>query len=176
MTTAKRVPVPAAEKLFSTEQLEQWKDQIAEWWGKEKLRYDHKRTVELFRKWFGVSKKEAVEMEFNSRDDPEKFIEHFLDSLVSDFNAKLHEDKAVARLDVKMSFQYGAFATTEFPAGSGQEFQHDVPGHAGIVGQVYYRNDSKQTVFQRFISHPFWQYSHQTSQPPSSVLEQHYWQ
>lgn len=77
MTNSKRVAVPAAKKLFSTEQLEQWKDQIAEWWGKEKLRYDHKRTVELFRNWFGVSKKEAIEMEFNSREDPEKFIEHF---------------------------------------------------------------------------------------------------
>ena len=166
MTDPKRVPVPAAGKLFSTEELERWKDQIAEWWGKEKLRYDHKRTVELFRNWFGVSKKEAIEMEFNSREDPEKFIEHFLNSLVNDFRAKFRLKKRVARLDVKMSFQYGAFATTEFPAGSGQEFQHDVPGHAGIVGQVHYRNGSKQTVFQRFISHPFWQYFHRTSLPP----------
>jgi hypothetical protein len=166
MTESKRVSVPAANKLFSTEQLEQWKDQIAEWWGKEKLRYDQKRTVELFRNWFRVSKKEAITMEFNSREDPEKFIEHFLNSLVIDFKAKFHTDKRVGRLDVKMSFQYGAFATTEFPAGSGREFQHDVPGHAGIVGQVFYRDGSKQTVFQRFISHPFWQYSHQTVQPP----------
>lgn len=165
MSDQKRVPVLAAGKLFSTEQLEKWKDQIAEWWGKETLRYDHKRTVELFRKWFGVSKKEAIEMEFNSREDPEKFIEHFLNSLVSDFKAKLHENKRVARLDVKMSFQHGAFATTEFPAGSGRKFRHDVPGHAGIVGQVHYRDGSKQTVFQRFISHPFWQYSHKTVQP-----------
>lgn len=60
-----------------------------------------------------------------------------------DFKEKLHEDKRVARLNVKMSFQYGAFATTEFPAGSNQEFQHDVPGHAGIVGQVYYRDGFK---------------------------------
>jgi len=160
-----RVPVPAAGKLFSTEQLEQWKDEIAAWWGKEKLRYDHKRIVELFRNWFKVSKDEAIEMEFNSREDPEKFIEQFLDSLVTDFKKKLHK-RQVVRIDVKMSFQFGAFATTEFPAGSGREYQHDVPGHAGIVGQVYYRDGSKQTMFQRFISHPFWQYSHQTAQPP----------
>jgi hypothetical protein len=164
MTAA--LPVPAADKMFSSEQLEQWKDQIAEWWGKEKLRYDHKRTVELFRNWFNVSKKEAVQMEFNSREDPEKFIEHFLNSLVIDFKAKLHKKRRVVRLDVKMSFQYGAFATTEFPAGSGREFRHDIPGHAGIVGQVFYREGSKQTVFQRYISHPFWQYSHQTGKHP----------
>jgi hypothetical protein len=155
--------VPAAVKLFPTEQLEQWKDQVAAWWGKKKLRYDHKRTVELFRNWFKVSKEEAVEMEFNSREDPEKFIEQFLNSLVIDFRRKLNKNEQVVRLDVKMSFQYGAFATTEFPAGSGREFQHDVPGHAGIVGQVYYRDGVKQTVFQRFITHPFWQYSHQTA-------------
>jgi len=171
MTDSKRLPVPAAGKLFSTEQLENWKDQIAEWWGKEKLRYDHKRTVELFRNWFGVSKKKAVEMEFNSREEPEKFIESFLNSLVIDFKKKLHGDKRVSRIDVKMSFQNGAFATTEFPAGSGLEFQHDVPGHAGIVGQVYYRDGSKQTVFQRFVSHPFWQYSHRTTMPPISAEE-----
>lgn len=163
----KHLAVPAARKLFPTEQLEEWKDQIAEWWGKEKLRYDQKRTIELFRNWFGVNKKEAIEMEFNSREDPEKFIEHTLDSLVIAFKSKFHKNKRVARLEVKMSFQYGAFATTEFPAGSGKEFQHDVPGHAGIVGQVYYRDGSKQTVFQRFISHPFWQYSHKTTQPPA---------
>ncbi len=165
MTESKRVSVPAAKRLFSTEQLEQWKDRIAEWWGKEKLRYDHKRTVELFRNWFDVSKKEAIEMEFNSREDPEMFIEHFLNSLVIDFKAKLRTKRRVARLEVKMSFQNGAFATTEFPAGSGRVFQHDVPGHAGIVGQVHYRDGSKQTVFQRFVSHPFWQYSHKTSPP-----------
>ncbi len=156
----------AAMKMFSTEQLEDWKDQIAEWWGKEHLRYDHKQVVELFQKWFGVTKKDAIEMEFNSREDSEKFIEGFLNHLVNDFRAKLHERGRVARIDVSMSFQDGAFATTEFPAGSGQEFQHDVPGHAGIVGQVYYRDGSIQTVFQRFISHPFWQYSHRTGQPP----------
>lgn len=165
------IPVPAANKLFRTEQLEQWKDQIAAWWGKEKLRYDQKRTVELFRNWFGVSKKQAIAMEFNSREDPEKFIEHFLNSLVKDFKAKFRKRKKVARIDVKMSFQYGAFATTEFPAGSGQEVEHDVPGHAGIVGQVYYADGSRQTVFQRFISHPFWQYSHQTAFPQVSVKE-----
>jgi hypothetical protein len=158
----------AAETMFSTEQLEDWKDQIAEWWGREKLRYDHKQVVELFQRWFGVTKNEAIEMEYNSREESEKFIEHFRNSLVSAFKAKLHERLRVARLDVSMAFQDGAFATTEFPAGSGREFQHDVPGHAGIVGQVYYRDGSIQTVFQRFISHPFWQYSHRTGQRKES--------
>lgn len=166
MTKITHVRAAAAKKMFSTEQLEDWKDQIAEWWGRENLRYDHKQVVELFRKWFGVSKQDAIEMEFNSREDSEKFIEDFLDWLVSNFKSKLHKGSRVARLDVSMSFQDGAFATTEFPAGSGQEFKHDVPGHAGIVGQVYYRDGSIQTVFQRFISHPFWQYSHRTALPP----------
>ncbi len=156
------VPVPAAKKLFSTEQLEQWKDELAEWWGKERLRYDHKRTVELIRKWLDVSKKEAIAMEFNSREEPEKFIEYFLNSLVTDFKDKLH-DKTVSRLEVRMSFQFGAFATTEFPAGSGEVQTYDVDGHAGIVGTVYYKDGTKQTVFQRLISHPFWQYSHRSS-------------
>lgn len=54
------MPVPAADNFFTDDQLEQWKDEVAQWWGQEKLRYDHKRTVELFRKWFGISKKEAA--------------------------------------------------------------------------------------------------------------------
>ena len=149
----------ATKKLFTTEQLENWKDQIAEWWGSEKLRYDHKQVVELFRKWFGVSKQDAIEMEFNSREDSDTFIEDFLYSLATNFEVKLRKGRRVARLDVSMSFQDGAYATTEFPAGSGQVIHHLVPGHAGIVGQVYYRDGSKQSVFQRFISHPFWQYS-----------------
>jgi hypothetical protein len=91
-------------------------------------------------------------MEFDSREDPEKFIERFLNWLVIDFKDKFDTTKRVARLEVKMSFQFGAFATTEFPAGSGREVQHDVPGDAGIVGQVYYGDGSKQTVFQRFIA------------------------
>jgi hypothetical protein len=152
--------------MFTTEQLEDWKDQIAEWWGKEHLRYDHKQVVELFRKWFGATKEDAIEMEFNSRENSEKFIEGVLDRLVDKFEAKLRKGKRVARLDVSMSFKYGAFATTEFPVGSGQVYRHLVPGHAGIVGKVTYRDGSIQTVFQRFISHPFWQYSHLTGQPP----------
>lgn len=64
--------------LYTTEQLEQWKDQVARWWGAEHLRYDHKKTALLFQQWFGVSKQQAVEMEFNSRDEPERFIEEFL--------------------------------------------------------------------------------------------------
>lgn len=151
-------PVPAADKLFSDDQLEKWKDEVAHWWGKEKLRYDQKRTAELFRNWLGVSKKEAIEMEFNSREDQDKFIEQFLNWLVIEFRAKLHKEKIVASMDVKMSFQHGAFAVTEFPAGSGNKTQHDVPGHAGFVGQVTYQDGSTQPVFQRFISHPFWQY------------------
>ena len=157
------VPIPAADKFFSTEQLEQWKDEIAAWWGKESLRYDHKRMVELFRKWLDVSKKEAIAMEFNSREEPEYFIEILLNWLVTDFKRKFHKSKQVSKLNVRMSFQHGAFATIEFPAGSGEIHTHDVDGHAGIVGTVFYKDGTTQTVFQRFVSHPFWQYSHRSS-------------
>ena len=147
---------------FSTDQLEKWKDEVAAWWGVEHLRYDHKKTVSLFQQWFGVKKKEAVAMEFNSRDDPDKFIEYFLGRIITVFEGKLH-DKPVARLaNVNLSFQTGADATVLF---RGQEYRHDVPGHAGIVGRVHYQDGTTQTLFQRFISHPFWQYSHTTSKP-----------
>jgi hypothetical protein len=147
---------------FSTEQLEQWKDEVAEWWGAERIRYDHKQTVSLFRQWFRVSKKEAVEMEFNSRDEPERFIEYFLNSIIADFKKKLH-DIPIARIEsIKLSFQSGAEATVLF---QGRKHKHHVPGHAGIVGQVHYQDGTRQTIFQRFVSHPFWQYSHQTRRP-----------
>ena len=150
-------PVP-----FSTEQLEQWKDEVAEWWGAERLRYDHKQTVSLFQQWFKVSKEKAVQMEFFSRDDADTFIEKFLNWIIADFKKKLH-DIPIARLErIKLSFQSGAEATVLF---QGQEYKHDVPGHAGIVGQVHYQDGTRQTIFQRFISHPFWQYSHQTRKP-----------
>jgi len=158
-----RVPVPAAKELISTEQLEQWKDELAAWWGKEKLRYDHKKMVVLFSKWLGVSKKEAIQMEYNSREEPDKFLEKFLNLLVLVFKNKFHKKKRVARVDVEMSFQHGAFAEIEFPAGSGQIHNHDVNGHVGIVGTVFYKDGTTQTVFQRFIPHPFWQYSHRSS-------------
>lgn len=157
------VPVPAAKNLFSSEQLERWKDELAAWWGKENLRYDHKKMVVLFRNWFGVSKKEAIQMEFNSREEPEKFIEQFLNLIVIDFKNKFHSKKRVSRFDVEMSFQYGAFAAIEFPVGSGQVHKHDVDGHVGIVGKVFYKDGTTQTIFQRFVSHPFWQYSHRSS-------------
>ena len=161
MTT--KVPIPAAKKLISTQQLEQWKDQLAAWWGKERLRYDQKKMVVLFRNWLGVSKKEAIQMEFNSREEPDKFIEKFLNLLVIEFKNKFHPKKRVARVDVDMSFRHGAFATMEFPAGSGEIHTHDVDGHAGIVGTVFYKDGTTQKVFQRFVSHPFWQYSHRSS-------------
>jgi len=146
--------------LFTTDQLEQWKDEVAEWWGAERLRYDHKRTVQLFQQWFRCSKKEAIQWEFNSREEPEKFIEHFLDNIIAEFGRKLLK-KPVARLvGVTLSFQDGAQAVVEF---QGTQYEHDVPGHAALIGQVHYRDGSRQTIFQRFISHPFWQCSHQTS-------------
>lgn len=149
------------DELFPTEQLEQWKDEVAAWWGKEKLRYDIKRTMSLFQQWFGTSKQEAIELEFKSREEPDKFMEYFLDSIIERYRDKLH-DKPIARLEnVTLSFQEGAFATVLF---QGKNYRHDVPGHAGIVGQVYYQDGTRQTVFQRFISHPFWQYSHQTGE------------
>ena len=148
---------------FSTEQLEQWKDEVAEWWGAEKVRYDHKKTVSLFQQWFGVGKKEAVKMEFNSREEPQKFIEHFLEQIIADFKEKLHE-KPLARIDIELSFQTGAQATVLF---QGHEFKHDVPGHAALVGKVHYQDGTMQSVFQRFISHPFWQYSHISSGTPN---------
>lgn len=157
------VPVPAAKNLFTTAQLEQWKDELAAWWDVETVRYDHKKVVELFRKWLGVSKKEAIQMEFNSREEPEKFIEQFLNLIVVNFRSKFHKKKRVARLDVEMSFQHGAFAAIEFPAGSGEIQNHDVDGHVGIVGTVFYKDGTTQTVYQRFITHPFWQYSHRSS-------------
>jgi hypothetical protein len=157
------VPVPAANNLFTTEQLEQWKDELAAWWGKESLRYDHKKVVELFRNYFGVTKKKAIQMEYNSREEPEKFIEQFLNFVVIDFRKKLQKDKLIVRLDVKMTFQHGAFAAIEFPVGSGQMQKHDVDGHVGIVGKVFYKDGTTQTIFQRFVSHPFWQYSHRSS-------------
>lgn len=149
---------------FSTEQLEHWKDEIAEWWGVEKVRYDHKKTVALFQQWFGVGKKEAVRMEFNSRDKPEQFIEDFLDHVIAVFKSKLHKKRALARIDIDLSFQTGAHATVLF---QGQEYKHDVPGHAGLVGKVHYQDGTVQSVFQRFISHPFWQYSHISSGTPN---------
>src|SRR5690606_27386272 len=91
--------------LFTTDQLEQWKDEVAEWWGAEKVRYDHKRTVQLFQQWFRCSKKEAIQWEFNSREEPEKFIERFLDNIIAEFGRKLLK-KPVARLEgVTLSFQ-----------------------------------------------------------------------
>jgi hypothetical protein len=157
------VPVPEAKSLFSSEQLEQWKDELATWWGKETLRYDHKKTVEFFRDWFGVTKKEAIQMEFNSREKPKMFIGLLLDLIVSEFERKLHSGKQVSRIDVLMSFQHGAFAAMEFPIGSGKVHKHDVDGHVGIVGTVHYEDGTRQTIFQRFVSHPFWQYSHRSS-------------
>jgi hypothetical protein len=86
-------------------------------------------------------------------------LKSFLSYIVAAFQHKLY-DKPIARLEnVRLSFQSGAHATVIF---RGHKYRHDVPGHAGIVGQVYYRDGTRQTVFQRFISHPFWQYSHQT--------------
>lgn len=161
-----REPVPAAKGLFATKELEQWKDELAAWWGHERLRYDHKKVVVMFRKCFGVSKKEAIQMEFNSREDPAKFIEQFLNFIVIDFKSKLDKISLISRLDVKMTCQQGAFAAIEFPAGSGQVHEHDVDGHVGIVGKVFYEDETTQTVFQRFISHPFWQYSHRFSERP----------
>lgn len=64
---------------------------------------------------------------------------------------------------LEMSFQHGAFAAIEFPVGSGQMQKHDVDGHVGIVGKVFYKDGTTQTIFQRFVSHPFWQYSHRSS-------------
>jgi len=72
--------------------------------------------------------------------------------------------EANARLDVKMSFSMG-HSPPRNSRRSGREFRHDVPVTLDCR-QVFYRDGSKQTVFQRFISHPFWQYSHQTALPP----------
>ena len=165
------LPVPEAENLISTEQLEQWKDELAAWWSVESIRYDHKRVISIFKKRFGVSEKHAIQMEFNSREDSEKFIEQYLNLLVKEFKNKIGENTQVSKLDVKMSFQYGAFAAIEFPAGSGQMHNHDVDGHVGIVGKVYYTNGTATTVFQKFISHPFWQYSHKSSNKKSNLVK-----
>jgi hypothetical protein len=152
-----------ARDLFSTDQLEQWKDELAVWWGQEKLRNEHKKVSEIFRRYFKVSKKEAIEMEFNSRDDPEAFIEYFLGMVIRNFRWKLEKKKVISELRVTMSCQYGAFAKVEFPAGSGEIQDFDVDGHVGIVGRVFYEDGTIQSIFQRFISHPFWQYSNRSS-------------
>ena len=100
-------------------------------------------------------------MEFNSREEPEKFIEKVLNWIIADFKKKLH-DIPIARLEnIRLSFQSGAEATVLF---QGQKHKHHVPGHAGIVGQVHYKDGRKQCIFQKFITHPFWQYSHRTSE------------
>ena len=153
-------PTPAAENLFSVNQLEQWKDELAAWWGVERLRYDHKRTVILLKKWLKLTRKDAIAIEYSSREEPEKLIELFLNSLISELKLKFHNKKMISKLDLKISFQYGAFAVIEFPAGSGEIIEYDVNGHAGLIGTVTYIDGTKQKIFQRFITHPFWQYSH----------------
>jgi hypothetical protein len=146
---------------FGIEELEQWKDEIAKWWNAERLRYSHKEMVDLFQKWFGITQKEAIRLEFKSRDNDEKWIEQLLEQIIDVFHEKLHVDSPIASRSLKMSFQNGAEATVLF---QGQQFKHSVPGHVGIVGRVSYQDGRNQSIFQRFITHPFWQYSHRTSE------------
>ena len=141
---------------FDVEQLEQWKDQVAEWWGREAERYDAKRTVQVFQQWFGINKREAVDLEYSSREDSARFVERFLNHVIYEFRKKLETDLIVSRMDVELGFKDGAVATVEH----GREtFHHDLPGHCGITGTVYYTNGGHQAIFQKFVSHPFWQYS-----------------
>ena len=134
---------------FSTEQLEHWKDEIAKWWGAEKLRYDHKRIAALFQQWFRVSKKEAVKMEFNSREEPEKFIEHFLDRIIAAFEKKLHK-KPLTRLDIDLSFQTGIRHRPVQGQSTSTTFLVTL-----VLWEKCITRWTMQMVFQRFISHPF---------------------
>lgn len=152
--------VTKQSELLSFEQLEQWKDDIALWWRLESKRNSHKKTIIALQNLLNISKKEAVELEYQSRKKPERVIEEILSFVTNEFYKKL-KDKDIEMIeDISLSCQEGANAYTDF---NGQSFYHDVPGHVGIVGTILYVDQSKQKIFQRFISHPFWQYCQRSS-------------
>jgi hypothetical protein len=147
---------------FSVSTIEKWKDELAAWWGEEHKRYDQKRMVKIMQAWFGCSKKKAIQLEFNSRDKPDQWPEFLLKHVIGQFEAKLRAGKKIAKKDIALSCQLGAYAETTF---KGNTTAYDVPGHIGLVGTVTYRDGRTQSIFQRFISHPFWQHSHRTGNP-----------
>jgi hypothetical protein len=146
--------------LFTTDDLEQFKDDLSVWWRQEKKRMDVKRTIEVLRRFFGITKKEAIEIEYFARNDEDKFMEKYLEQVLSNFEKKLLADDEVVAVSVKMSCQDGAVATILF---RGETYLHDVPGHCGIIGTVLYQSGKTQSIFQKWISHPFWQYHNLSS-------------
>ena len=152
---ASRIRVP-----FSADQLEDFKDQISGWWSVESMRYDHKQMVAKFQLWAHCSKSEAVEMEFKTRDDSEKIIENILNWKLFDLKIKMQE-MPIITFDLSLSKQLGATGTLLF---RGEETTFDVDGDIHFVGHIDYKNGSRQDFHQKFVSHPFWQYSHRITE------------
>ena len=152
---ARRIKVP-----FNEDQLEEFKDQISEWWSVESMRYDHKQMVAKFQQWAHCSKAEAVELEYKSRDDSEKMIEHILAWKLFDLKIKMQEIP-IRSFDLSLSKQLGATGTLLF---RGEQTEFEVDGDIHFVGHIDYKDGSRQDFHQKFVSHPFWQYSHRITE------------
>ncbi|WP_171469475.1 hypothetical protein [Frigoriglobus tundricola] len=134
-----------------------WLDKIGNWLREELRRYPDKGT-EIFSEWFDCSKKEAEALRAMFFVNPDAVAKRYLRTVIEALLKKLH-DENVDGARLNLSLESGATATVTF---KGVETEYTVPGHAGLVGEVFYSNQTTQTIFQKFVSHPFWQYSHRS--------------
>jgi len=151
------------KQLVSVRQMEQWKDKIGAWWGKERQRYNAKQTIKIFRRVFKLPLKVAIQWEINSREDEDTLIEDFLKWLMAELHKRLAKNLRnglkIVGAKLALDSHDGAIADVQF---KGEEYRFDVPGIICIIGEVYYAGGIIQTLWPRFIGHPFWQWSHST--------------
>lgn len=162
-----------AIRLFGKERLEEWKDQIAEYWERQLEQIDEKQLLKALSRMYG--RKQGKQLLRTSRSEKTRNIlrgeEHYL---VGRFAKKLAnitqgpEDRFTTR-GLKLEEHPYSTATVLH---EGHEYTVDVDGLICITGTVTaYHPDGSQTqanIFSRWITHPFWQYTHLAAHCPAS--------
>ena len=154
-------------RLFGKERLEQWKDQIAEYWERTIDGINQKQLLRALVQLYGM--KEGKKLLRGSRSDQVKAIingeaRRLVDSLVAKVDRIVEGQGDVLKASelTLEEHPYSEAVTIH----EGVTTRHDVDGIICITGRITAHHEdgstSAITVFSRWISHPFWQYSGRT--------------
>jgi hypothetical protein len=158
--------------LIGKERLERWKDQIAEYWERAIDGIDQGKLLRVLTRLYG--KKEGKNLLRASRSDKVKaIVDAEAGWLVNRLVGKVEkivrgpEDRLEA---TDLRLKEHPYSEAEV-IHEGTTTRYDVDGIICITGTVtaHHPGGSKSavTVFPRWISHPFWQYAHRTSELPA---------
>lgn len=166
-----------AIRLFGKERLEAWKDQIAAHWEQQLEKIDERQLLRALSRMYG--RKQGKQLLRTSRSEKTQAIlkgeEHYL---IGRFARKLANitqgpQDRFATIGLKLEEHPYSTATVLH---EGHEYTVDVDGLVCITGTVVaHHTDGSQTqarIFSRWITHPFWQYAHQTAHCPNTQKDQ----